>query len=790
MNRSTVRHGVHNRTVHAFRKAVIALLLTAMTGVVGMAGGQAKGPSGDLLTAGDVSKLFGHKWLASGGTWLDGAGDEEGRGCGAYDPTEGYACDLHGEAADDGWPEVGIGIPPVPTEMTLLEHIEMLWGPEDPPTVVLDAVPDVGDEAYLVTGTDMLGSTLAFRAGGTNVTIQYQSALDRPRGSAESPKAIARLEKLARVVAARLGGAPSASAPASEATPPPAPSEPPRTPPPATPAATEIPPAPTAPPASPAAVPDTGKNVDQSFLDVWSFEVEINDHSESETPDGTQSIDLVELVHFTAGSRGPNGLHRATFEGDLKGIYPADGCTWTYSVSGSGGGLISVGQIAAGEFAQFEEHAASGHYDLDPDSAWAVISLGLIGYDQTSNRHGCGRDEVGYDSLSADEPFFLPGTVAQLLAAPIGTVYRDTQSWKASNSATETPWVHVVTVKYTATKGPPGSGSAQTTTRCGPDATRRGYAVAHYDGDLALAVLPDPDFFDWDVAVSWCIEDERVYFRSVNSSGSVTLRPETATAFELLGITFRYDPVDDASFMIAPGGTTTGSVYASADFDVCVEPLTLLTFGLEGRIAKISEVAAGKILGRMPENGTAAWLDGLTLRADTSALDIEEELLADLDEILDSGAVSAVTDRLPFLAQKLRVALDGAMREVGLALRGRDPTTSLAHWADEGFRRWHDAVYGESLVFPRMDEAAARALWVKITSDFAAMIVGSVADALDAKACATVWHPVLTIYIPKTGESFVDDSQVDATVFDVKGGITVDTRPDVEEPPPAQPGLP
>ena len=256
----------------------------------------------------------------------------------------------------------------------------------------------------------------------------------------------------------------------------------------------------------------------------------------------------------------------------------------------------------------------------------------------------------------------------------------------------------------------PGPGPTADPQRCGPNATRRGYTVAHFDADVDLAALPDPDFFDWEVAVSWCVEDDRVYFRSVDSTGFVTLRPEPGTALEVVGITFRYDMEDDASFTIAPGGTTTGSVYASADFDICVEPLTLLTIGLEGRIAQLSAKAAGKILGRMPENGTAAWLDGLSLRVDTATLGIEEELLATVDQVLNGRAVTPFLPRP--VEKRLQVALNGAIGEVGLALRGRDPTNSLAHWADEGLRRWQ-AVYGGNLVVPRKDLAAARVLWLE-----------------------------------------------------------------------------
>lgn len=75
------------------------------------------------------------------------------------------------------------------------------------------------------------------------------------------------------------------------------------------------------------------------------------------------------------------------------------------------------------------------------------------------------------------------------------------------------------------------------------------------------------------------------------------------------------------------------------------------------------------------------------------------------------------------------------------------------------------------IVIPRSERAAARELWQAAKQDLAAGIVNAVSDVLAYTACGTIWHPILEIHISSSGEAFVDDSQVDRSVLDVKGGI-------------------
>ena len=111
----------------------------------------------------------------------------------------------------DGGPTLTFWIDAVDpsADMTLWGWIQSTWGPidtaSDSASVAADAVPNVGDEAYLVTGTDLIGSTLAFRAGGVNVGAQFRSASDGLPGVTESVDTNARLAALGRNVAARLG---------------------------------------------------------------------------------------------------------------------------------------------------------------------------------------------------------------------------------------------------------------------------------------------------------------------------------------------------------------------------------------------------------------------------------------------------------------------------------------------------------------------------------------------------------------------------------------------------------
>jgi hypothetical protein len=318
---------------------------------------------------------------------------------------------------------------------------------------------------------------------------------------------------------------------------------------------------------------------------------------------------------------------------------------------------------------------------------------------------------------------------------------------------------------------PPDPGNACT------GATQHGYTTAHYDADFNTVVAPDPDFFDWDVSGRWCVVSNQVKFLNADSFGNVKVNSALATAAELVGVTFRHDPNDPHNVLTTVNGPI-GEVTASTDFDICADVWTLLLSAAGRPVAKATEVASAQVLGRVPTNGTSvdALLNAIALRADASTLQLEEGLLKATDIAMQNDKVSRV---IPDKKEaELKAALKEALAERSLALRGT-AENSLSDMANRATLRFLD-VYddGGRIVIPRKDEAAARKLWTSIVADLGLSIGSAVADGdPTGGVCMTLWRPILTIHIPPgPGPSFVDPSKIDASVLDIKGGITADNR--------------
>lgn len=308
------------------------------------------------------------------------------------------------------------------------------------------------------------------------------------------------------------------------------------------------------------------------------------------------------------------------------------------------------------------------------------------------------------------------------------------------------------------------------------DATDRGYTVAHYDADLGALVAPDPDFFDWEVSAAWCVVDNVVRIKQADSSPTVTLNTGLATALDAVGVTFLHD-IDDPDSFVNSFDAATGRVDASTDFDACVNPLSLIASAPTGGVlGRLSERVASRLMGRVPAGQTAAaWLDTAVQRIDRAALQNEEALLRAMKRRL-TRIGNLIPDRIELILQFM---LTDRLASVRDALLNQNSTESLFHIANSGFSRFLD-VYGDDagrIVIPRRDRAEARSLWLQIVGEVANGAGSMISDALNAEWCSTVWRPVLTLYIPKAGDSFVDDSAIDRSIFDVKGGVSIDERP-------------
>ncbi|MEI5582577.1 MULTISPECIES: thrombospondin type 3 repeat-containing protein [unclassified Agromyces] len=312
----------------------------------------------------------------------------------------------------------------------------------------------------------------------------------------------------------------------------------------------------------------------------------------------------------------------------------------------------------------------------------------------------------------------------------------------------------------------------------------RGYTVAHYDADLTIRRLPDPDFFDWEVSASWCVVDDRVRFASASSYGAVTLNTAIATALDLVGVTLRYDTEDEGSFVTPLGGTTTGSVEASADFEVCVRPLDLLVAG--GAARKLGESLSDNtatILGSLPKNGdvapTATQLAG---RVDDALGGSTDEIVEAVVREADPKSLDRTTDRAVAsdLWERVSGLVDSEVRDPSLLFDVAEARRNLTESADEKLERFL-AVYsdGEQITIPKGERKAASEYWNQLVLELSGQSAQYLLDRIaELTWCGTVWHPELTIYIPQSGESFVDDGQIDGSLFDVRGGISIDTRPE------------
>jgi len=298
------------------------------------------------------------------------------------------------------------------------------------------------------------------------------------------------------------------------------------------------------------------------------------------------------------------------------------------------------------------------------------------------------------------------------------------------------------------------------------DGAPQGTVGAHYDADLAMAASPDPDFFDWDLSAVWCVKDGVVVIRAADALGAVTLDRTIDTALELIGVNLREDIDDDDRYVVRTAGTT-GSVTASTDFDVCVAPLQLLF--PSGGLKRLADPFLSRAIGRFPRRGTVeAWMDKVTLRLDRSLYEMEERLLTVLERKLRRNTLIPDGLEIP-----LRKRVTKQVKELREAMN----RPWLDEWADTGFARFLD-VYGEgkSIRVRRDDREAARKLWKKVVGDFVEEGASHLAGLLKFEVCSTVWRPILTIYVPRFGESFVSDEDIDGSIFDVKGGIVQDDR--------------
>ncbi len=317
---------------------------------------------------------------------------------------------------------------------------------------------------------------------------------------------------------------------------------------------------------------------------------------------------------------------------------------------------------------------------------------------------------------------------------------------------------------------------------CNTSAQARGYTLAHYDADMNVRLLPDPDFFDWEVSATWCVVNNEVYFGGVDSHGAVTLGLTAATALDLVGVTFRYDLEDESSFVRANQGATTGSVVASADFDVCVRPLDLLLAG--GGLKKVEKAlndSASSILGKMPKNGDSAFSQGGMAARAEDAVDDSIRAIADgiagatdpknLNKATGRTLASGVWDRVAGIAES-ELSDPHVLFDV---LQARQ---NLAEIADEKWQRFLGAYSNDGrITIPPGQMKSARDLWDQLNTDLALASAQSLYNMIaDVTWCGTVWHPTLTLYVPHPGESFVDAGDVDGSIFDVKGGVTIDAR--------------
>jgi hypothetical protein len=327
------------------------------------------------------------------------------------------------------------------------------------------------------------------------------------------------------------------------------------------------------------------------------------------------------------------------------------------------------------------------------------------------------------------------------------------------------------------------SGCEEGSNDCSGPADARGYTVAHYDADLNLPGFPDPDFFDWEVSASWCVLDNRVFFASASSYSAVTVNTAVATALDSVGVTLRADYEDESSYVTPVGGATTGHVAASADFDVCVRPLDLLLAGGAGaRLGAQLSDDASTILGRLPRNGDVPPSAAeLATRVDDALGESTETIAGTIAREADPRQLDRTTDRQigAELWDGVSGLVDSEVRDPSLLFDVAEAKSNLTESAEEKLQRFLD-VYsdGSQITIPRDQARAARAYWEELALELGTQSSQYLLDRIaELTWCGTVWHPTLTMYIPRVGESFVDDSAVDGSVFDVKGGISIDTRP-------------
>jgi hypothetical protein len=332
--------------------------------------------------------------------------------------------------------------------------------------------------------------------------------------------------------------------------------------------------------------------------------------------------------------------------------------------------------------------------------------------------------------------------------------------------APETVPSYDLTISYDLSRGPAAEREEDDPAGCRGKADARGFTALHYDADLQLAAAPDPDFFDWDLSAVWCVKDGKFAFGTTDSSGASTVDPAVGTPLEtLFGITFRFDPDDKDAFFVPVAGGSVGELSASADFDVCVAPFTLLTAGAGRAITAVADRAAGAVMARLPDGvNPEEWLVDVAARIEFAAA----EAVVWLDDSIREAISSS---------QLRRLLPDGLLDEIK---KGNKVPTAVQAALIRAFDVVQDRFVQYSNRFYNgqrwTTHEEARQAWVEVTTQVASAVAGALSATLQAQTCHTVWRPVVTVSIPRHGSSRVDESRLRGTVFDVKGGLVKDTR--------------
>jgi hypothetical protein len=308
--------------------------------------------------------------------------------------------------------------------------------------------------------------------------------------------------------------------------------------------------------------------------------------------------------------------------------------------------------------------------------------------------------------------------------------------------------------------------------------TSRGYTTAHFDADLDAALLPDPEFFDWDVSARWCVIDGLVVFDSVAQQGFVTLNWVIGGAIELLtGVWFRWDPDDDATFVTPVGRANPGEVFASGTFEACVNPLVAAT-AVAGPLTKLSMKVARSVLGNMPKSGSVVDAQAaISSRVDGAVTKATNEIQ---DRAVQNVSGSGYTDGLPDeIREELFRQIEGQLAETRTQMvSGTTRELNVGVMADSGtlgfFAQYADDA--GTISIPKGQLKAARAAWNNAVGFTAGQVLAAWLSLLTLEKCGSVWQPQITMSIPASGASSISNEDL-RSVFAVKGGIDIDERP-------------